>query len=239
MSADLANRRAAVPTKGSGSPPQTAGVGGRKRDASRDGVILDAAIDLLAEIGYDGMTMDMVAERAKAGKATVYRRWASKPDMILDAVARMKRNQVDLDDLPDTGSLRGDLLALFRPQPVADIDRKLRAMAGLAALVAQSPTLADVAHGALVAPWVEANRALMKRALARGTIAPDADIEMVAQVMPAMGAYRALIQRRPFDRAFLLAMVDGLVLPALGLARSPTTEASSGEAARDDRPTPA
>ena len=203
---------------------------GRKRDASRDAAILDAAISILAEVGYDGMTMDMVAIRAKAGKATVYRRWATKADMVLEAVARMKREQVDLDNLPDTGNLRDDLLALFRPQPMEETERKLRAMAGMAALLTQHPALADTAHDALVAPWVEANRALMRRALDRGEIPRDADVEMVAQVMPSMGAYRALVRRRPFDRAFLVTMIDGLVLPALGLPRkspdpTPTTGA--------------
>ena len=120
---------------------------GRKRDASRDAAILDAAISILAEVGYDGMTMDMVAVRAKAGKATVYRRWATKADMVLEAVARMKREQVDLDNLPDTGNLRDDLLALFRPQPMEETERKLRAMAGMAALLTQHPALADTAHG--------------------------------------------------------------------------------------------
>ncbi len=51
---------------------------GRKRDHTRDAVILDAALEVLAEVGYTGMTMDMVAVRAKAGKGTVYRRWSSK-----------------------------------------------------------------------------------------------------------------------------------------------------------------
>lgn len=192
---------------------------GRKRDASRDAAILDAAISILAEAGYDGMTMDMVAVRAKAGKATVYRRWATKADMVLEAIARMKREQVDLDNLPDTGNLRDDLLALFRPQPMEETQRKLQAMAGMAALLSHHPALADTAHDALVAPWVEANRALMRRARERGEIAPDADIETVAQVTPSMGAYRSLVQRRPFDRAFLVTMIDGLVLPALGLPR--------------------
>ena len=85
---------------------------GRKRDHTRDPEILDAALDVLAETGYDGMTIDMVAARAKAGKATLYRRWASKSELVLDAVACMKSSDVDLASPPDTGTLRGDLVAL-------------------------------------------------------------------------------------------------------------------------------
>ncbi len=81
---------------------------GRKRDHSRDGVILDATLAVVAEHGYDGMTIDMVAARAGSARATVYRRWATKADLVLEAVSRMSRDDVNLDQLPDTGSLRWD-----------------------------------------------------------------------------------------------------------------------------------
>ncbi|MEJ1230234.1 MAG: helix-turn-helix domain-containing protein [Galbitalea sp.] len=76
-------------------------------DASRDSDILEAALDVLAEEGYDGMTIDMVAARAKAGKATLYRRWPSKTELVLDAVACMKTANIDYADLPDTGHAAG------------------------------------------------------------------------------------------------------------------------------------
>lgn len=71
---------------------------------------MEAVIDILAEAGFDGMTMDMVAARAKTGKATVYRRWSSKLELVRDALTWMNRNHHELDLLPDTGSLRSDLL---------------------------------------------------------------------------------------------------------------------------------
>ena len=73
---------------------------GRKRDHTRDTQILEAAIDVLAEMGFDGMTIDMVAARAEAGKATIYRRWPSKADLVLDAVAYMKAGELDLSASP-------------------------------------------------------------------------------------------------------------------------------------------
>jgi hypothetical protein len=72
---------------------------------------------------------------------------------------------------------------------------------------------------AFVTPWVEANRALFQRAIERGEIEPNSHLDTLAQIMPSMGAYRALIQRRAFDRAFLIEMIVGLLLPALGLGR--------------------
>ena len=64
---------------------------GRKRDHTRDPEILDATIDVLAECGYDGLTVDMVAARAKAGKATLYRRWPSNAELVMDALACIKQ----------------------------------------------------------------------------------------------------------------------------------------------------
>lgn len=199
---------------------------GRKRDASRDGAILEVAITILGEVGYERMTMDMVAVRAKAGKATVYRRWSSKGDMVLDAVARMKREQVDLGNLPDTGSLRGDLLALFKPSSVEESDRKLRALVGLSALLAQEASLAGAAGNAIIEPWVEANRVLLQKAAARGEIAADAAIETMASIIPSLAAFRSLIERKPFDRAFLVEMIDHVLLPALSI-RDATAPAHS------------
>lgn len=206
----------AVPTaRQPAAAPREAG--GRPRDATRDEAILDAAIEILAETGYERMTMDMVAVRARAGKATVYRRWPSKGEMVVEAVARMKRSLVDLDQLPDTGTLRSDLLALFRPQSVQQAERHMRAMAGVAAMLAQHPELAEAGHDAIVAPWVAANRSLIQRALARGEVNADAHVETAAQIIPSLAAYRALIQRRPFDHAFLVEIIDGVLLPALGI----------------------
>ncbi|WP_286917220.1 MULTISPECIES: TetR/AcrR family transcriptional regulator [Pseudomonas] len=188
---------------------------GRRRDPGRDEAILDATIEVLAESGYDGMTMDMVAARAKTGKATVYRRWSSKAELILEAVTHLKRSQVDLDRLPDTGTLRGDLLALFKPQSVEEAHLKMRVMAGLASVLLQNPQLGEAGDAAIVQPWAVVNRLLMQRALERGEISPKADINALSQVLPSMAAYRALIQKKPFDLEFLTALVDGVLLPAL------------------------
>ncbi len=201
---------------------------GRKRDHTRDAAILDAALAVLAEIGYDAMTMDMVAAQAKAGKATVYRRWPSKAELVLDAVARMKRSAVDLDRLPDTGTLRGDLVALIKPQSLEEGARTLRVMAGLASLLAHDQTFAEAVNAAIIEPWAAAHRALMQRAVDCGEIPAAADIETIAHVAPSMAAYRVLIQRKPFDRDFLVTLIDVLLLPALRAAPVAAIPAPTG-----------
>ena len=188
---------------------------GRKRDRSRDATILEAALEVLADVGAAGFTMDLVAARAGAGKATIYRRWTSKTELVIDAVAHMKRNQVDLEHLPDTGTLRGDLLGLFKPQSLEESERRLEIMTGLASLLSQEQALAEAANAAVVQPWAEAHFALMQRAAARGEISASADIGTLSQVIPSMAAYRTLVQRKPFDLPFLVSMVDGVIVPAL------------------------
>lgn len=188
---------------------------GRKRDHSRDAKILEATLEVLAEVGAAHLTMDMVAARAGAGKATIYRRWTSKTEMVIDAVEHMKRNQVDFEHLPDTGTLRGDLLGLFKPPSLEEGKRKLKIMTGLASLLSQDQALADAANTAVVQPWAEAHIALMQRAFERGEISADADLGTLSQVIPSMAAFRTLVQRKPIDLDFLVSMVDGVIMPAL------------------------
>ncbi|MFC5788444.1 TetR/AcrR family transcriptional regulator [Agromyces tardus] len=203
---------------------------GRRRDHSRDPEILDAAIDVLAETGFDGMTIDMVAARAKAGKATIYRRWPSKADLVLDAVACMKAGELDPERLPDTGTLRGDLVAMIRPRSIEEGERKLRIMGGLFGMISSSPELADAAHAALIEPRAAVNRLFLQRAIDRGEVSPDCDVETIAKLTPAMAAFRLLIEKRPVDAEFLLSLIDGVILPAAGIGHGAPPATQAGQA---------
>ena len=78
-------------------------------EGERELEILEATLEVLDEVGYDLLTMDAVATRAKASKATLYRRWKGKPELVVAAIMAHKGDAV----VPDTGSLRGDLLAAY------------------------------------------------------------------------------------------------------------------------------
>jgi len=197
---------------------------GRKRDHTRDGEILDAAVEVLAETGYDGMTIDMVASRAKAGKATLYRRWASKDELVIDAVACMKKENLAVEYLPDTGTLRGDLVAMIKPHSIQDSEKKMQIMAGLMSMINSNPDLAEAAHAAIVEPRASVNRLFMQRAIDRGEIPADADIETLSLVSQAMGSYRTLMLRKPIDRDFIISIIDGVILPALGITPPQKTD---------------
>lgn len=198
------------------NPPPSRPRGGRPRDASRDAAIVTAALEVLAEHGYERMTMDQVARRAGAGKATLYRRWPSKADLVVHAVSQFDRMPT-LEELPDTGSLRGDLLTLMRPQSEQDERRSLAVATGIASLLCAEPALADAAGTALVEPFVASQRLLIRRAIERGEVPGDVDVDTVAFVTPSMTAFRLIVQRKPVDVDLLARLVDTVVLPALGL----------------------
>lgn len=187
---------------------------GRKRDPERDVVILDATIGVLAEHGYEGMTIDMVAAEAGSARATVYRRWPSKAELVLEAVARLSRADVDHGELPDTGSLRQDMIAMILPLDDEQQQVRIQAMAALLSLPRDDSRLAQAAKQAGIGPWIEVNRVLMQRAVDRGEFPAPADLETLAEVIPMMCVARA-VQQVPITRQFSLALLDGVILPAL------------------------
>jgi AcrR family transcriptional regulator len=194
-------------------PSQRPARAGRKRDHTRDGPILDATLAVLAEAGYEGMTIDMVAARAGAARATVYRRWPTKTDLVLAAAARLSETDVGLDRLPDTGSFREDTIALFVPDTADDQQIRLQALIGLLMVASTDTRLAEAATRAGIGPWIEVNRVLMQRAVDRGEF-PPADIDTLAHVIPMMCISRA-VQQQPITREFSLTVLDGVIIPAL------------------------
>jgi AcrR family transcriptional regulator len=182
--------------------------------------ILYAALEVLAERGYEGMTIDLVATRVKAARATVYRRWATKADLVVDAVAHLSRTDADPTELPDTGTLRGDLIARIRPHTIEEQQLRVRVINGL--LSNTDPRLAEVTAGAGLEPWIDAVRTLMQRAVERGEYA-GADVEIIAQVIPMMCLCRAAIQQLPITREFSISLIDGVILPAMRGAVTPGT----------------
>lgn len=186
---------------------------GRKHDRSKDAALLDAAIEVVAEVGYDGMTMDLVAARAGTTKSAMYRRWPSKGELTLAAIMRLQEPETDLNDLPDTGTLRGDLIALTQPYASEEGQRKLRLLAGLSSLLERQPDLAEAARST-IEPWVDVCRLLIERAVERGEAATE-DAHTVARVIPSMASDHALVQRAPLDREFFVGLIDAVVLPAV------------------------
>lgn len=187
---------------------------GRKLDLGRNAVILDAALEVLADVGYEGMTIDLVAAHAGAARATVYRRWATKADLVVEAVRHMSRSDVEQVPLPDTGNLRDDLIAAIIPQTIEEQQLRIRVMRGLVSLVATDPRLAEASAGASLEPWVHANRTLFQRSVDRGEY-ENVDVDTIATVLPMMCICRAAVQQEPITAEFAVSLIDGVILPAM------------------------
>ncbi|VTR77139.1 TetR/AcrR family transcriptional regulator [Cellulomonas hominis] len=181
---------------------------GRRRDDSKDDVILQAARELLSERGYDGMTMDAVAERAGAGKSTVYRRWPSKVQLTVDSLLCSK--QLTIDEVPDTGSLREDLLTIFT---IASRMKNDELMSGVFTAIRDEPEVRTVFHEQFVLGRVRLTRAVLERARLRGETGPDVDLDMLAAVAPAMVHYRKVVAHLPMDAEFAQRLIDKVILP--------------------------
>lgn len=185
---------------------------GRPRDAAVESALLAAAQDLLVQVGYERMSLEAVASRAGASKAAIYRRWAGKPELVAAAVQQL----YPPPQVPDTGSLREDLLACAR----AYLGREPRTQRILTVLIAEmvsSPALRTAARDAIGAPHGTLFATVLSRTQDQGNIAAAVDVDLVAQIFPSMAFRRVGIDEIPVDEAFVSGVVDGCLLPALGL----------------------
>jgi len=195
---------------------------GRPRDDSRDAVILDATLDLLGEVGYDRLTIDAVAAKAKASKATVYRRWAGKAALVVDAMQTinpLKPNPADGPPdctWPDTGSLRGDLVAGCRNFVERLNSEEGKLVAAVMTAQSRDPELASAMRAATYDDKRRSCRTLADRALARGELSSTDGADTFVEVLPAIMFNRLLITGEPFDDAFISHVVDDIALPLLG-----------------------
>ncbi len=186
---------------------------GRPRSAEADDAILEAAVELFAEGGLDGVTVEGVAARANVGKATIYRRYLSKVDLV---IAASRSFTVDGDDAPlDTGSTRGDLRALVDGLVAMLTTTPLgRALPMMVADRARVPELAE-AHRELIAEKRARHREVLQRGVDRGDLRADVDLELVIDSYVGPIFYRFLISDAPLDDAFASELVEH-VLRAFG-----------------------
>lgn len=186
------------------------------RGMEREQAVLAATAELLVERGYAALTTDAVALRAGASKATIYRRWPNKAQLVratLDA-ADAARNA----SMPDTGALRSDLFAVMDAVAANVADPLTRVTAELATLMRHDEQLAEAIRQHLDKEELSPFHDALQRAIARGDIAADADVELIHDVAEAM-ILRQLHLDRPVDAAFSALLIDDVLLPLLGVAR--------------------
>ncbi|OBC17172.1 hypothetical protein A5784_24505 [Mycobacterium sp. 852013-50091_SCH5140682] len=185
-------------------------------DRTRDASILDAALQGVAELGYDRLSMDDVAARAGVGKAAIYRRWPSKPVVIADAIAHWRRRQGSVEP-PDTGSLRGDIEALVAAVPEFDDAglSTIKVIVGVATAAMHDPVLAAALDDLVLSPPRQMIRLLLDHAQARGEIPPGRDLSLIPDVALGLNVVR-VITGRPIDRVFVRRVLEDVILPLAG-----------------------
>ncbi|MBR7828791.1 TetR/AcrR family transcriptional regulator [Actinospica sp. MGRD01-02] len=184
-------------------------VHGRIRTTARHDELCRAALELLSELGYDRLTMDAVAARAGAGKATLYRRWTGKASMVADALSRMKA----IPDEVDTGSLRGDLVAMTCGFGAGDDPFQTGVTAGLVSALVHDAELRDAFAEHFLAPRKRMQLTAFERAVRRGEIPPQQDFDLLAGVLPAMVFHRMMTTGQAPDADFALTVIDRVLLP--------------------------
>lgn len=166
---------------------------GRPRNAEADKAILDAAMALLAEGGYAGLTIDGVAARAGVGRPTIYRRWPNKAALVIAALSR----STGLAPAPDTGTLEGDLLAVQDHQvKLMNSSGFRRITPGLVADLTQDQELSDIYLGQYIAPRRRSVWDALRRGIERGEIEaqPDDDFAFISDLLTGPLFYKVLVR---------------------------------------------
>jgi AcrR family transcriptional regulator len=187
------------------------------RDARAD-AILDAALQLIAEVGYERVTMDAVATRAGASKATIYRRWQGKPELVMAALAR---HQADAGTAAHTGSVRKDLVRTLGAMRDSLAAQDGGLVLGLVNAIRGNAELADVVRHQLVHAKRVVIADVVRRAIANGELPASANHVLAAEISSALVFSRLLITGEPIDDRELVHLVDAVLMPVLTSRPSP------------------
>ena len=184
---------------------------GRPRSAEADRAIDAAALDLFAECGFDGVTIEAVAQRAGVARSTVYRRYPCKTDLLVDAAARLTD---EVRSVPDTGTIEGDLLEVGRQlRHMLTATQVGRTVPAAIAAAARHPELAT-AHRAMVRQRRGEFKVVIARAVERGELPTDVDPDLLLDLVLAPLFYRVLLSGEPFTDRHLRRLVRTAVAGA-------------------------
>ena len=220
-------------------PRRSSGSRGRPRDPEIEHLVRRATLELLGEVGYDRTSIDAVAARSGVAKASVYRRWPGKSELVLDAIRESEPHQ---DEPPtDTGSLRGDLLALVPTLLVfSSFDSAQEPIiTGLVQAMRSNPELTAHVRHRIVGALRHRSEIVVERAIARGEIAPSARaLRLFHDIAPSMLSARMLLTYDPVDEAFQTELVDTVLLPLLSAEPGPGTTNTNERHERHERHDP-
>lgn len=202
------SQETAVPTIQKVSTSKTPNI--HRRSERTHHAILSAAVELLEEVGYANLTIQAIADRAGVSNKTIYRWWSNKAAVVMEAFALAT---ADIVAIPDTGSLRADLLAFIQAAFVAHQTLKFGAtMASLVAAIQTEPTLAAAFREQFITQRRDAVRQILERAISRGELLAPLDVEVVIDGIYGPIFYRLLVGHAPLDNQFAEALVNQLLM---------------------------
>jgi AcrR family transcriptional regulator len=188
---------------------------GRPVDKMRDQAILRAALELVAEQGYDSVTMDAIAQRAHAGKATLYRRWKSKPYLMADALTSILPSEQKVQHERCMNSLREYLCELLSVYFGVNDQVRQKVMLSIAAAVSRDKALSEAIHLDSIANqtsvFIEAIQCCTEKKL------DEQKLKLIADVGPALLFYQLLITGKPIEMEYVEHIVDDLIIPLITL----------------------
>ena len=192
----------------------------RKRGAALEDAIHDAVFAELTKVGYAAFTIEAVAARAQTGKASIYRRWETKADLVVDAfVTRFgKPDEIVCELLRDTEARTRDLLVRMGMHICELSDDAAEAIRAIACEATRDPDLAAAVEEKVHRPKRAAIGELLRRGIARGEVRPDAVCGLYADILPAMLTYRMVLNNQPVSEAEIVEIVDHAVMPLISMA---------------------
>lgn len=185
---------------------------GRRRDPSLDVSIQGAVLAVLADVGYAGMTMDAVAETAGVGKATIYRRWACKRDLLLSLIDAASDHALVI---PDSGSLEDDLTCLLGALARVLAGPGGRASLTLLSSLSEDPVLDAAFRSGPLARWAEVFDTVLGRAVDRREIRPEARASLAVEAGPGIFLLRWAVSGAETSEALATAVVREVMMPLL------------------------
>jgi AcrR family transcriptional regulator len=183
---------------------------GRPRDPALERAILEAAVDVVVRRGLSGATVEEVARQAGTGKAAVYRRWQSKTALVVAAVRSLQAEV----DVPDTGTLRGDLLAWARHYTSGD-PRGALLLANVLSEASRDAELREAAYVSIGSPPAAALRSVIDRWIEHGDVNPEAPIPVLVGIIPSFAFRQVVTRGRSLDEETVTTLIDHVLLPAL------------------------
>ena len=180
-------------------------------EGDREREILDAALEVLAEVGYDRLTMDAVAQRAKASKATLYRRWNSKATLVVDALATQKTTP----PVPDSGDLRTDLLTAFCGMGGLTDHDTTQTFGAVMTALSTDPEFAAEFRARVLQPKAQVSRTVFQRAADRGEVRADLDLDLVAPALAGIVLHRLFVMGEHPGPTLIEHVIDQIILPAV------------------------